>query len=100
METALRERGADPEPRKMFGGVAFMIGGNMSYGTSNEEMHVRVGPEAYEAALTRDGARIMDLTGRVMTGWVTVDGPSDLSAEEIGSWADLTLAFVRTLPAK
>jgi len=77
-----------------------MIGGNMSYGTSNEEMHVRVGPEAYEAALIRDGARIMDLTGRVMKGWVTVDGPSDLSDEEIGSWADLTLAFVRTLPAK
>jgi TfoX/Sxy family transcriptional regulator of competence genes len=100
MEAALRERGADPQPRKMFGGVAFMVGGNMSYGTSNEEMHVRVGPDAYEAALAREGARLMDLTGRVMKGWVTVDGPSDLSDEDIGDWADLTLAFVRTLPTK
>lgn len=100
MEAALRERGADPVPRRMFGGVAFMINGNMSFGTSNEEMHVRVGPEQYEAALQRPGARLMDLTGRVMKGWVTVDGPADLGEDELGEWADLTLAFVRTLPAK
>lgn len=100
MEAALRTRGAEPVPRRMFGGVAFMVGGNMSYGTASEQMHVRVGPDAYAAALQQDGARIMDLTGRVMKGWVTVDGPSDLSEEEIGNWADLTLAFVRTLPVK
>lgn len=42
----------------------------------------------------------MDLTGRVMKGWVTVDGPADLSKEELLSWARMTLEFVRTLPAK
>lgn len=100
MEAALRELGADPVPRKMFGGVAFMVGGNMSFGTSNDEMHVRVGPDAYQAALAREGAREMDLTGRVMKGWVTVDGPSDLDDAEILAWARMSHDFVRTLPVK
>lgn len=100
MEAALRARGADPVPRKMFGGVAFMVNGNMSFGTSNEEMHVRVGPDQYDACLKRPGARLMEFTGRAMKGWVTVDGPADLSEEELGEWAELTLNFVRTLPAK
>ena len=100
MESALRALGAEPVPRKMFGGVAFMVNGNMSFGTSNEEMHVRVGPGAYQDALALDGAREMDLTGRVMKGWVTVDGPADLSDEDIQAWARMSLEFVRTLPAK
>ena len=100
MEAILRARGASPERRKMFGGIAFLIGGNMSYGTSNDEMHVRVGPDAHADALAHEGARPMDFTGRAMKGWVTVDGPADLSDEELGIWADLTLAFVRTLPVK
>lgn len=100
MAAALRARGVEPVPRKMFGGVAFMVNGNMSFGTSRDEMHVRVGPDQYEACLKRPGARLMEFTGRAMKGWVTVDGPADLSEEELGEWADLTLGFVRTLPSK
>tara|TARA_R110002096_G_scaffold56600_4_gene144374 strand:- start:1174 stop:1506 length:333 start_codon:yes stop_codon:yes gene_type:complete len=100
MEAALIARGASPVRRKMFGGITLMVNGNMSYGTSGEEMHVRVGPERHAEALARPAARAMDFTGRPMKGWVTVDGPSDLSEDDIGSWADLCLAFNRTLPAK
>jgi len=100
MEAALRERGVDPVPKKMFGGVAFMVNGNMSFGTSNEEMHVRVGPDQYGASLQRPGARLMEFTGRAMKGWITVDGAADLSDGELGEWAQLTLNFVETLPAK
>jgi TfoX/Sxy family transcriptional regulator of competence genes len=100
MEAALVARGARPVRRKMFGGIALMVNGHMSYGSSNQEMHVRLGPERYAQALARPGARVMDMTGSVMKGWVTVDGPSDLSDEEIGEWADLALAFNRTLPPK
>jgi len=100
MDAQLVARGAAPVRKAMFGGIAFLVNGNMSYGTSRGEMHVRVGPAAYEAALARPGAGPMEFTGRSMKGWVTVEGPSDLSDEEIGEWADLTLAFVRTLPAK
>lgn len=100
MEAALIARGARPLRRKMFGGVALMVNGHMSYGTSGEVMHVRAGPERYGEALARPGAREMDFTGRPMKGWVSVDAPSDLSEDEIGGWAELTLAFNRILPPK
>jgi len=100
MEAELVTRGAEPVRKAMFGGIAFMVGGNMSYGTSRNEMHVRVGPDAYETALAKPGAGPMEFTGRSMKGWITVEGPSDLSNEEIGAWADMTLAFVKTLPVK
>jgi len=100
MEAELVARGATPVRKAMFGGIAFMVGGNMSYGTSRGEMHVRVGPDACEAALEKSGAGPMEFTGRPMKGWVTVEGPSDLSNEEIGDWASMTLAFVNTLPVK
>jgi TfoX/Sxy family transcriptional regulator of competence genes len=100
MEAQLAALGAAPVRKAMFGGIAFMVSGHMSYGTSREEMHVRVGPEGYEDALAQPQARSMDLTGRVMTGWVTVDAPSDLDDATLAGWAQRTLAFVRTLPPK
>jgi TfoX/Sxy family transcriptional regulator of competence genes len=96
----LRAQGADPVRKRMFGGIAFLVNGHMSYGTSRDELHVRVGPDAYEAALAKPGARPMDLTGRVMTGWVTVDGPADLDDDSLSEWAAQSLGFVRTLPVK
>lgn len=100
MEAALVARGAMPVRRAMFGGVALMVNGNMSYGASGDEMHVRVGPAAWAEALACPGVREMDFTGRPMKGWVTVEGPGDLDDEALGHWADQTLAFNRTLPAK
>ena len=100
MEAALVALGQRPERRRMFGGVALMIGGKMSFGTSRDELHVRVGPDQYAAALAKPGAREMDLTGRVMKGWVTVDGPADLDDEALAEWAKMTADFVTTLPAK
>ncbi|WP_297731098.1 TfoX/Sxy family protein [uncultured Maricaulis sp.] len=100
METALIALGQRPERRRMFGGIALMIRGNMSFGTSNDQLHVRVGPDQYAAALAMPGAREMDLTGRVMKGWVTVDGPADLDDEALTAWARMTADFVTTLPAK
>ncbi|ABI64913.1 RNA methyltransferase TrmH, group 3 [Maricaulis maris MCS10] len=100
MEAALVALGQRPERRRMFGGIALMIGGNMSFGTSRDELHVRVGPDQYEAALAKIGAREMDLTGRVMKGWVTVDGPSDLDDDALADWARMTADFVTTLPVK
>lgn len=100
METQLVALGARPVRKAMFGGIAFMVNGHMSYGTAREEMHVRVGPDAYEDALAEPQARPMDMTGRVMKGWVTVDAPADLDEVALAGWAQRTLAFVRTLPPK
>lgn len=100
MEAALIARGAAPVRHKMFGGIALMVDGHMSYGTARGEMQVRVGRDAWPEALARPGASEMTFTGRSMKGWVTVEGPSDLDDEALGVWADMTLAFNRTLPAK
>jgi len=100
MEVQMCALGAEPVRKSMFGGIAFMVNGNMSYGSSGDEMHVRVGPEAYGDALSQPGAGPMEFTGRSMKGWVTVEGPADLSDDQIRDWAVRTLNFVKTLPAK
>lgn len=100
MEAALIARGAVPVRRKMFGGISLMVNGNMSYGAAGGEMHVRIGPDAWAEALARSGAREMEFTGRSMKGWVTVEGAADLSDEDLDAWAQMTLAFVASLPAK
>ena len=56
--------------RRMFGGLAFMVAGNMCCGIVGEELMVRVGPEAYARALSRPHARAMDFTGRPLKGMV------------------------------
>ncbi|WP_420431197.1 TfoX/Sxy family protein [Hyphobacterium sp.] len=100
MEAQLVALDARPARRAMFGGVAFMVNGHMSYGTAREEMHVRVGADGYEEALSQPNARPMDMTGRVMKGWVTVDALADRDEVALASWAQRALAFVRTLPPK
>ena len=59
--------------KKMFGGVAFLVHGNMAVGVHEDMLMVRVGPEAYDQALQDPHTRQFDLTGRVMKGWVTID---------------------------
>ncbi len=63
---------ADISERKIFGGISFLLGGNMAVGVVGEEPCVRVGPDAFDEALELPGARIMDFTGRPMRGCVFV----------------------------
>ena len=86
--------------KRMFSGTAFMIGGNLAIGTHKDGLIVRVGKEAHAAALKRPGARIFDMTGRPMEGWVVVDGKALATGTALTEWIDLALAFVRTLPVK
>jgi hypothetical protein len=67
--------GDDPRlhEQKMFGGLAFMISGNMCVGIAGEDLMVRVGRDAYDDALARPHAREMDFTGRPMRGIVFVE---------------------------
>ena len=103
LATRVRESIGD-EPglveKKMFGGVGFLIDGNMAVGILGDDLVVRVGPERYAAALERPYARVFDITGRAMTGWVMVDaaGLEDDAAYE--EWVRDGVAFARSLPAK
>ncbi|MGH3013025.1 MAG: TfoX/Sxy family protein [Gaiellaceae bacterium] len=85
--------------RKMFGGLAFMINGNMACGIMREELMLRLGAEGADAALERPHVRPMDFTGRPMTGMVYVER-AGLDDVELRSWVTQATAFARSLPPK
>ena len=84
--------------RKMFGGLCFLLRGNMCCGLTGETLMVRVGPEAYQATLRLTHAREMDFTGRPLKGMVYVDPAGLETAAAVGRWVERALAFAGTLP--
>ena len=86
--------------KKMFGGVGFLLNGNMTCGVHKNDLIVRVGAEQYEKSLQRPHTRLFDLTGRPMTGWVVVEPAGCASEEELGAWLEMGLTFARNLPGK
>ena len=86
--------------RKMFGGVAFMVDGNMACGVLEDGLIVRVGRERYEEAVMEPHTRPLDITGRPMTGWVVVDRTGHASDEDLMGWVREGLDFALTLPPK
>jgi TfoX/Sxy family transcriptional regulator of competence genes len=86
--------------RRMFGGLCLMLNGNMFAGVMQDELMLRVGPERFEAALARPGARPMDFTGRSMAGYIYVAAPALTQTASLTSWLDEALGFVETLPVK
>lgn len=85
--------------QRMFGGVCFMLGGNMVAGVSPRGLLVRVGREGHAAALARGSARSL-MAGREMKGYVVVDPAALADRPALRSWLDLALTFVGTLPPK
>lgn len=85
--------------KRMFGGVCFLLRGNMLCGTGKTDFMFRVGKDQDAEALSRKGARPMDITGRVMKGFVWVD-PVSCDARGLKQWIDLAAAYVGRLPAK
>ncbi|OXY96692.1 TfoX/Sxy family protein [Streptomyces diastatochromogenes] len=99
----IRDRlGADPDvaEKRMFGGIAFLYRGNMAVGVTGDDLMVRVGPDATDAALARPGARLFDMTGRPMRGWVVVAGSAVAEDDVLGEWIEEGRAFAAGLPPK
>jgi TfoX/Sxy family transcriptional regulator of competence genes len=86
--------------KKMFGGLAFLVNGHMACGIIGNELMVRVGPEAYEAALKKPDAREMDFTGRPMKGMVYVRPRGIRPASKLEAWVEQGLSYARSLPPK
>jgi TfoX/Sxy family transcriptional regulator of competence genes len=86
--------------KEMFGGIAFMIRGNMAVGVSGDDLMVRVGKEAHEEALTRPGARTFDMTGRPMAGWVLIAPEGTPTEEDLDLWVNQGLKYAESLPPK
>lgn len=86
--------------KEMFGGVAFMIHGNMAVGVTGDDLMVRVGKDAHDEAIARPGARLFDMTGRPMRGWIVVSPEGFSTADDLDAWIDQGVAFAKTLPRK
>ncbi|HNL38895.1 MAG TPA: TfoX/Sxy family protein [Saprospiraceae bacterium] len=83
------------EEKKMFGGLAFLVGGKMACGIVNNELMVRIVETKYEAALLEPNCRKMDFTGRPLKGFLYV-APEGFDADrDLSRWIDEGLEFVR-----
>ena len=90
----------DLTERKMFGGIGFMTSGNMLVGVIADDLICRVGPQATDDALAQPGARVFDMTGRPMSGWVVVAGDAVAEDGDLAAWIARAERFVETLPPK
>jgi hypothetical protein len=86
--------------KKMFGGVGFLLRGNMLVGIWQASLIARLGPDQADAALKEPNVREFDVTGRPMRGWVMIE-PDGLESDDVlRAWIDRAQTFVDTLPAK
>ena len=86
--------------KKMFGGLAFLINGNMSVGVHGKELIVRIDPKATEAVLKEPGVRIFDITGRPMKGWLLVGAAGVKDSTSLAQWVRRGVDYAATLPKK
>jgi len=86
--------------RKMFGGIAFMVGGSMCCGVVGDDLMVRTGPDKYAEALSRPHARPMDFTGRPMKGMLYVGALGCRSDSDLEQWVRTGAEFAASLPSK
>ena len=91
---------ADVSERKMFGGIAFMVSGNMAVGVLGEELMVRLDPVDAEQALTEAGIRPMDFTGKPMKGMLFVDSAGTEADDDLAGWVDAGADHAASLPPK
>lgn len=105
-ELAARIRGTlDGEPglteKKMFGGLAFLVGGNMAAAANSAgALMVRVDPARSDQLSARPGARLVEMRGRPMRGWVHVDAAAVADDASLAAWLELGVAYARSLPPK
>jgi TfoX/Sxy family transcriptional regulator of competence genes len=94
--------GDNPEigERKMFGGIAFLLSGNMAVGVSKDELMVRVDPDEYDDALAQPGVRAFDMTGRPMRDGSWWRREATAEPADLRQWVEIGLDFAATLPPK
>ena len=86
--------------KKMFGGIAYMYLEHMCVGIVDDMLMVRVGPDAYESALSEKHVRPMDFTGKPMKGYIYVEPAGFKTEKNLIKWVDKGISFVETLPPK
>jgi hypothetical protein len=87
--------------QQMFGGLAFLVGGNMSVAASGQGgLMVRVKPDETDALIAKPHARTFEMRGRPMQGWLRVDAEGLRTKRELAAWVTRGVAYARSLPPK
>lgn len=86
--------------KRLFGGVGFLVGGNMACGVNKRDLIVRLSDDDFAPALKQPNVRVFDMTGRPMKGWIMVAAGGLRSDKELQSWIDKAYQYARKLPAK
>ncbi len=102
---ALRVRGAMGEvpgvvEKRMFGGLAMLVHGNMAVGVGGDALIVRCAIDDFAQLLEEPGAQVFDMTGRVMRGWLLVDAEAIAEDEDLQRWVRRGVDFATSLPPK
>jgi len=92
---------SDLTEKKMFGGLAFLIGGNMAIAASGQGgVLVHVDPAESDALVAATSAQVAVMRGRPMQGWLRVDSDSLKTKRQLGKWVELGTGYARSLPPK
>ncbi len=96
----LLAEGEKVDKKKMFGGICYLVRGNMCFGIWKDYLIVRAGVQAAEEKLRKDNVRPFDITGRAMKGWVMVARERWTEGEDLKEWLAVGRDFALTLPEK
>ena len=88
------------EEKKMFGGVGFLLNGNLACGVNKDRMIVRVDPNKHAELLTRAHVHPFDITGKPMKGWLIVEPEGHKTDKQLSAWVKEGVDFALTLPKK
>ncbi len=86
--------------KSMFGGIGFVVNGNLACGVNKQDLIVRLGEGEFQEALRRSNVRIFNMTGRPMKGWIMVSSGGYRTDRSLRGWIDKSLAHARSLPPK
>jgi TfoX/Sxy family transcriptional regulator of competence genes len=91
----------DVTEKRMFGGLAFLVNGNMSVAASSKGgLMVRLDEDVAETLLERDAVRPFEMRGKAMKGWLRVDDAGFASDDQLREWVERSVEYARTLPHK
>ena len=90
---AFKDKGIDPEEKKMMGGICYMVNDKMCAGVIEDKLMARLDPDIYEDAIKKKGCRPMDFTGRPMKGFVYVEPEGIDMDDDLAEWVQLCLDY-------
>jgi hypothetical protein len=90
----------DHEAKKMFGGVGYLLSGNMAVGVHKDKLIVRLGHDGFEEKMSMPHTVPFDITGKAMKGWLMVEPGGVESDEDLNYWIDQGVDFAKSLPPK